>query len=190
MKSFSIAAKQFAVIFLALVFVLAPVQANAQALKASPASVALSYSVGETISIAPSTGTATFDPASLTTPTYTVTTSWTLLPTRTTVNINFGLQSASAALANGTSNIPSSNVFMALNGGSYNNCTQSSAADATLTAALTAGAICNAGVLVPITTANDSGNRVTSFTLQLQNLPITLAAGVYTGTLLIVADAV
>jgi hypothetical protein len=183
--------KQLFAVLLALALTVGVVlPANAQAaVTATPASVSLSYTIGESLTVSALPASVTFTGATPTTGAITVTTTWVLASTRTAVNVNFGLGSVSAALVNGSNNIPVSKVFLNTNGSAYGNCTQAGGADSTLTGMLVVGAICNNGIAQAITTANDAGSRSDTVTLQLQGLGA-LPAGTYTGTLTVVADAI
>ena len=112
----------------------------------------------------------------------TATTAWTLKPGRTAVGVYAYFASSTAALTDGTNNIPSSAFFIADNGGASTALTN--------TVAFGAG---NAGLQlanVPITGANKTASRTDAmaFNINLSTLP-QLPANTYTGTLNIQAQA-
>jgi hypothetical protein len=181
--------KQMFAVCMAVALVLCAVPANAQAaITATPATVSLSYTVGESITISALPASVTFTGATPTTGAITVTTNWVLNNTRTFVDVNWGVGSTTAALTDGAShNIPASNVFESM-GGAYAACNQAAGATE-LTPLLTVGAICNHGEHIAITGANQTGSKVDTLTLQLQGLGV-LPAGTYSGTFTVVAGAV
>lgn len=113
----------------------------------------------------------------------TVTTSWQLAAghARIDTNLFFG---STTALTDGTGdNIPASNVFSSLDAGPYTACNGPKLTDIPND---TASATClGYGSVSPAAT----GSATHSFTLQLQGLPTTLPAGLYTGSIFIQAGA-
>jgi hypothetical protein len=162
----------------------------ADAIVSSVANVQLSYVVGESITITGAPPTLTFSgaPVPATGP-LTVTTTWVLASTRTRVDLAIFFQTPSAALTDGSgNNIPTSQVFANINGGSFSPCNFSGVAPE-LTAASVAGGMCAANTSVQITSANVTGSRSDTVVLQLQGLSAALPAGTYTGQVSLIAGA-
>ena len=182
--------KMFAVMFLSVALLFGPMLPKADALVSAVTSVQLSYVVGESITISgvPPSLTFTGAPIPATGP-LSVTTTWALTSTRTRVDIAIYFTSPNAALTDGFGHdIPTSQVFANLNGGTFATCNGSAVAPE-LAAAITAGGVCSANVNVAITTANDSGNRTDVVILQLQGLGSSLPAATYTGQINLIAGA-
>ena len=162
---------------------------SAQALNSGAQTIALNANLAESLSLTLSANVVNFalsagsasNPGSAG---ITATTAWTLAPGRTSVGVYAYFTSASAALTDGTNNIPSSAFFIADNAGT----------PAALTNSVAYGAT-NAGLklaTVAITGANRSASRTDAmtFNINLSNgtLP-QLPASTYTGTLNIQAQA-
>src|SRR6266704_4073592 len=173
--------KQFFAVVLTLALVLFAVPADAQAIVSAVSSVQLSYVVGEQITISGVPPSLVFTGApNATTGALTVTTSWSLTSTRTRVDVALWFNTPTAALTDGAGhNVPASLVFANLNGGTFSPCNGTLVAPE-LTASVTSGGICATNVNVPITTANQAGNRTDTVVLQLQGLG-PLPAATYTG---------
>lgn len=151
------------------------------------ATVGLAYAIGESITVSATPATTVFTGTPATTGSIAVTTSWVLSSIRTHLDTNLYFSTATAALTDGVGdNIPSSEVFANMNGGAYSACNKNPAVDIT---GAVAGATCNVGFGVAISSTNLTGSNTTNFTLQLQGLSGSLPAGTYTGTLNIVAGA-
>lgn len=163
--------------------------APAQALNSGAAAITLNATLGESLTLSLSTSTVNFTLASGSatnagSTNITATTSWTLKPGRTAVGVSAYFASATAALTDGTNNIPSSAFFISDNGGT----------STALTNTVVFGAA-SAGLqlaTVPITVANRTATRtdVMAYNINLTggSLP-QLPASVYTGTLNIQAQA-
>ncbi len=180
--------KMFAV-FLSLALLFGPTLSTAQAIVSAASAVQLSYIVGEQITISGVPPSLTFtgspNPA---TGALTVTTAWSLISTRTRVDVALWFNTPTAALTDGAGhNIPASLVFANLNGGTFSPCNGSAVAPE-LTASVTAGGICGTNINISITTANQAGNRSDSIILQLQGLT-PLPAATYTGQINLIAGA-
>jgi hypothetical protein len=115
------------------------------------------------------------------TPSVSVTTVW-VLGSRTAVNLFGYFASSTAALTSGTNNIPTSEVFAQINGGSYSAFTATGALGP-------AGAGLNLYTQA-ITAANRASTRTDTINLKidLTSQP-QLPAGIYTGTLTLQAQA-
>jgi hypothetical protein len=181
--------KRIVSLFLCLAICLCLPVAQAQAIVSSTANVQLSYVVGESITVTGAPPTLTFAGAPTpATGALTITTSWVLASTRTRVDTNLFFGTPTAALTDGNGhNIPASQVFANLNGGTYSPCNTNPAAD--VAGVATAGGTCNVGFGVAITPANLTASHTDVFILQLQGIGV-LPAGTYTGQLSIVAGAV
>lgn len=182
--------RQFFAVAMAMLLVLCAVPAQAQAIVSSTSAVNLSYVVGESVSVSNVPGSLTFSGSPLPqTGNLTVTTSWTLLGTRTHVDTNLYFASPTAAMTDGAGhNISAANVLANVNGGAFSDCGRNPATD-TAGVAVT-GATCNNGVGVLITSANLTGTRNDIFILELSAAGLSgLPAGTYTGQLNVVAGA-
>jgi len=181
--------KLFAVVLMSLALLFGPALSDAQAIVSAVSSVQLSYVVGEQITISGVPPSLTFSGApNPATGALTVTTSWSLTSTRTRVDVALWFNTPTAALTDGAGhNIPASLVFANLNGGTFSPCNGSAVAPE-LTASVTSGGICATNVNVPITTANQAGNRTDTVILQLQGLT-PLPAATYTGQINLIAGA-
>jgi hypothetical protein len=182
--------KKLAVLTMALALLFGPMLVEAQAITSQISTVSLTYAAAEVLTVSGVPPSLTFSNA-LTPQTgvLTVTTSWQLGPTRTRIDTNLFFATPTAALSDGAGhNIPATDVFASLNGGTYSNCGGSPAP--TLSGVDVAGGTCQvSGIFQPITGANLTGTRSDAFVLQLQNLPLTLPAATYTGNLSVVAGA-
>ena len=173
---------------LATLMVVTPVQLlNAQPTTATT-TVALSATVGESLSVSasPSTMVLPIAPGTYSSP-ITVTSNWNVAPTSNyTLQLDMGFASTTAALVNGSMNVPSSSIFnqfstslsgAVASGGGGGPCNLSTDAFAS---GIASGAECAAWVLTGVhSTGSDS-----STTIQLNaSLGATPAAGTYTGTL-------
>lgn len=183
--------KQLAVCLMALMMLFGPMLVEAQAVGMQNATVALSYTINESLTLTATGGPAVFDTVTKTTAPITVSIAWVLAGTRTSADAQWGFSSASAALVNGTSNIPSNQVFDN-DGGSY-----AAIADLMPTgtefqtgSGIATGAFTHHGIHVAISAANLNGNASHTFNLQLQGLSASLAAGTYTGTLQVCANVI
>jgi hypothetical protein len=181
--------KTIAVSLMALAMLFGPTLQPADAIVSAVSSVQLSYVVGESLTITgvPPSLTFTGSPIPATGP-LSVTTTWVLTSSRSRVDIALFFQTPSAALTDGAGdNIPSSQVFANINGGTFSAC-NSSAVAPELSGSTVSGGICGANANTAITTANDSGNRTDSFVFQLQGLGA-LPAATYTGQINLIAGA-
>jgi hypothetical protein len=184
--------KIFAAFLVMAVLILSPSLALATPAQVSSgvAVVALTYVVPESITVTGVPVNATFAPgATPTTGTINVTTTWTLASGHTSLNTNLYFTTPTAALSNGAGgNIPTSDIFANMDGGTFDNCTQPVTPGIPSTVA---GATCNAGFgLNAAQLATQlSGTATHAFQLQLQGLSATLPAGTYTGVLNIAAGA-
>ncbi len=156
-------------------------------LNSTAANVTLNATLAETLTIVPNVGNVSFalvagGTAVGGTP-VSILTTWVLKPTRSTVNLYGWFATAASALTDGSGdNIASSLVLGSMNAGAYNAFSTS----ATLGTA-------NAGLQLftqAITSSNRSSNRTDSLNLEinLATLP-QLPAGIYTGTLILQAQA-
>src|SRR5260370_29730930 len=135
--------KMFAVFLMSLAVLFGPTLSTAQAIVSAASAVQLSYIVGEQITISGVPPSLTFtgspNPA---TGALTVTTAWSLISTRTRVDVALWFHTPTAALTVGAGhNIPASLGFANLNGGTVTAC-HGLAVDPELTASVTAGALC------------------------------------------------
>ncbi len=151
----------------------------------------LTMTVGESITIIPPSQpvTLTYTQGATNVPpsTFQVTTLWQLANTHTKIDVNWWFASATAALSNGaSSNIPSSEVFSNVDGSAYSNC--AAAADPLVPGAVS-GSTCNVGLSIPLSVSNYAGQQTDTIGVELQGLPLSLAAGTYTGTLNIQAGS-
>ncbi|HEY1263696.1 MAG TPA: hypothetical protein VGF06_09240 [Terriglobales bacterium] len=163
--------------------------APAQVINSGAQTIALNATLNESLTLSLSGNSVNFNltagsAANAGSTNITATTSWVLKPSRTAVKVYAYFGSATAALTDGTNNIPSSAFFIADNAG------PSSA----LTNTVAFGAA-NAGLQlanVPITGANRAGSRtdIMAFNINLTGgtLP-QLPASTYIGTLNIQAQA-
>ena len=135
-------------------------------LSCTPASIALAYSAGSATASGPVTCNYV----------------WALANTRTQMYGYFWLGSATAALTNGTVNIPSSEIYASVGGGSVAPCTNSEG-DATLTN-ITPGAECGSGPFGAgtINSTDLTGTGSITILLSAANLGV-LPASTFTGTL-------
>lgn len=184
--------RQMFAVAMAMLLVICAVPANAQAIVSSTATVNLSYVVGESITVtgAPPSLTFSGSPNPVTGP-LSITTSWVLSGSRTHVDTNLFFTTPTAALTDGAGhNIPASQVWANVGGGSFSDCARNPATDTAGVA--TAGGTCNNGFGVAITSGNltNVAGTTSVFILQLQAAGISgLPAGTYTGQLNIVAGA-
>jgi hypothetical protein len=177
---------RIAFFLLGLSFVVLPFRALAQ-VNSNVGNVTLSASVQEFISVSPGFGTVNFallpGAAATGTPTVPITTSWNLKPGGgPTVSLYAYFDSSTAALTDGTDNIPSSDVQGNFNSGGF-------------TAFTGAGPFGAAGASLLLFSESISGiNKIKTRSdnldvrLDLTGLP-NLPAGTYTGTMRIQARA-
>ncbi len=180
--------QSFTRIFLFAAIALAPAVASAQ-LNSTVASVTLTATLSETLTISATPSAVTFalisgGTAAASAP-IAITTTWVLNASRANVVVDAYFGSATAALTNGSVNIPTSEVF-----GTVSTGTPTTATAFTQSAALgTAGA----GLLLlsqALSASNRASTRTDNLALQI-NLASQpqLPAGTYTGTLSIQAQA-
>ncbi len=162
--------------------------ASAQALNSGAQPIALTATLGESLTVALSASAVNFtltagSATNAGSTGITATTAWTLKPTRTAVVVDAYFASAAAALTDGVGdNIPSSAFYIADNAGT---------STALVNTVAFGGA--NAGLQlanVTITAANRTGTRTDAmaFNINLTGVP-QLPAATYTGTLNIQAQA-
>jgi hypothetical protein len=175
----------FAVLFLVLSFA---GYSHAQ-LTAPTQTITLNLVGAESLTAACTPATVTFASAAGTTvpgsaPVSCVVT-WNLAPTRTTLTGYSGFAVATTALANGTTLIPTSAVSVSYNGGAATPCTS------TLTAAtaIGVGAACGASISGNLLTNNFNSTHTDSIAISIAE-PTPLVAGTYTGSYLIVYQAI
>ncbi len=171
---------------LALILASAPA-AWAQALNSATTSVSLNAPLAESVSVSASPGTVSFTlvsngPASGSSA-VTITTTWVLKPSRTTITTYAYFSSSTAALTDGSAppnNIPSSSVKGSVNGGASTPFTGTSpfAVGSSLTVST-----------VAITGANRNSSAADTLALTIDTTGLALPAGTYTGTLVIQAQA-
>jgi len=193
--------KRIFAVLCSIALLLMAVPADAQAVTSSVATVSLTMAVPESISMAASPAAISFtynQTAATATASgnITATYSWNVAKTRTQLNILVWLGSASAALTNGATNIPSSDVFVnwtGVNSGPAA-CTGSDSlspvqgadceyngtnlfAESFSSTATTAPTQATQFAAIPYT-----GSQSIVFAIAMQNLP-TLTPGSYTGTI-------
>lgn len=163
--------------------------ASAQAFNSGAQAIALNANLAESLSVTLSANTVNFalsagsasNPGSAG---ITATTAWTLAPGRTAVGVYAYFASATAALTDGTNNIPSSAFYIADNAGTP--------AALTNTVAFGGAAAGLKLATVPITGTNRSASHTDAMTFNINltggTLP-QLPANTYTGTLNIQAQA-
>jgi hypothetical protein len=180
---------QFGVVLLALLLLGAMSgTAAAQAPRNSGASaILLSASVGEAVTVTLSANAVHFNltPGTATNPGdtgITVTTSWNSKPGRD-LNVYAYFSSATAALSNGTANIPSSAFSISTNGGAYLPVTNTVIFGG-------AGAGLQVGLPTKIMGLNKRGTRVDTMLFNLNISALTLPGGTYTGVLTVRAQAI
>lgn len=171
---------------LGLLLALAPVS-QAQALNSNVANVNLNAVLAESLTVGAAPGNVNFALAAAgvangSAP-VTITTTWVLAPTRTSVGVYGYFTSNAAALTDGTNNIPSANVSGQVNGGGFNAFTGASpfSANASLTIlnqAIGAGNYNNSAA-----PASDT------LDLRIDTTGLGLPASTYTGVLHIQAQA-
>jgi hypothetical protein len=110
---------------------------------------------------------------------------WNLSATRTSLTGYSGFALATSALANGTNLIPSSAVSVSYNGNATTPCTASLTATGT---GIGAGAACGTTISGNLLTNNFSSTHTDSIAISIAE-PNPLPAGTYTGSLLIVFQA-
>jgi hypothetical protein len=178
-----------AVVF-TLIIAAASSSAFAQALTSTPAqTVSLSATLAESLTVSLSGNSVNFNltagsPTNAGSTTITATTAWVLKPSRTAVKVYAYFADATAALTDGTTNIPSSAFFIADNGGA------STAVNQTIAGFGSANGALQLGATTTITAANRSSNRTDAmaFNLNLSTIP-QLPASTYNGTRNIQAQA-
>ena len=173
-------------LLLAVSLVVFPFRALAQ-VNSNVGNVTLSASVQDSISVSPAVGTVNFallPGAAVTgTPTVPITTSWNLKPAGgPTVSLYAYFDSSTAALTDGTDNIPSADVLGSVNSGAF-------------TALTSTGPFGAAGAsLLLFTEVIGGANKIKTRSdnldvrIDLTGLP-SLPAGTYTGTMRIQAQA-
>lgn len=180
--------KALAVIFIAMMLVVLPVQADA--IVSSTATVQLSYVVGESISISGAPPSLTFAGApNPQTGALSVTTKWNLSPSRVRLDTNLFFSSITAAMTDGNGhNISPSNISANLDGGAFSACNTNPATE--VAGVAVAGATCNAGFGGTTAALGFVGTHTSVFILQLDGATAAaLPAGTYTGQLSLVAGA-
>jgi hypothetical protein len=181
--------KQLAVVGLALVMLFGPglAEAQATALNSAPATVTLSLTVSETVTVSATPANITFSApnggASTASGPISVVTSWNGT-SRTSISTVAWFNTAGQALAGPISIAPSS-VFASINGGTATACTQATPAPVT--------GIGLTGQFCPIVFTQNLppqvGTHTDTILLSMSGLPA-LAAGTYTGTLNIEAQLI
>lgn len=178
-----------AILFAAILFLL-PVAAQAQQLVSTAATVSLTYTVAESISVAVSPTSLTL---STTPQNITVTTTYLVNSTRTAIGEFAYFSSATAALSNGSVHIPSSDILYLTDGGTNANCTNGMYNGASNYGGVFAGlgvAGANCGP-VNYNLSFTGGSGTLSDWIQLSiNPAASILPGTYTGTLFVVAAVV
>ncbi len=179
--------KFFGALFLALlvaggVFAQAP-------LTGSATPVTLSLIGQESLTVVCTPGTVNFVSAPGTTvpgdSPISCTATWNLNPTRTSLTGYTGFALATTALANGANLIPSSAVSVSYNGGASTPCTSSLSATGT---GIGAGGACGASIGGNLLSNNFNSSKTDSIAVSIAE-PTPLPAGTYTGSYLIVYQA-
>jgi hypothetical protein len=171
-----------------LAIVLSASIASAQ-LNSGAQTIALNATLTESLTLTLSANTVNFtlsagSPTNAGSAGITATTTWTLAPGRTAVGVYAYFGSATAALTDGTNNIPSSAFYIADNA--------VPSAPLINTVAFGAGSAGLQLANVPITAANRSGSRTDAMTFNINLNTVTLSqlpASTYTGVLNIQAQA-
>ena len=168
-------------------------KALASSLNSNSPTVALNATLGESLTVSSTVSTVNFTLVSGTTvagsAAVPITTSWVLLPTRTSVALYGFFSSSTAALTNGLatpSNIPSSDVLGQVTTGSPTTFTAFSQTNSGFGAASASLLLFNQSVSYG--GANFVSTRTDNLNLEI-NTPSTLPAGTYTGTLTLQAQA-
>lgn len=176
---------------LASVMLLVPCAAAAQ-VNSTTATVTLGLAVGESITVTPSLGTLpdfsyVAGASSSGVQSFTLTTAYQLAAGHAAFHVAFWVGSATAALSNGTTNIPAGDVLLAVNAvpGLGMDCAR--AADPVVPAAVS-GQSCNVGINIALVSPF-AGTRTDTINMQLANLPALISSGHYVGTLNIAAGA-
>jgi hypothetical protein len=182
MKSLS---QKFVLTLAVLALLFAPMASQANTMYATPSTVSLTMNVSETLSVSctPASVSFTYNPsgagsATASGPISCVTT-WSIGPSRAAITSDSWVGSASAALTNGVTNIPASQVFASLNGASAVPCTGN---DGAMTGETPNGQCSNwfeTSSTTPALTL--TGNRTDTVLLSLNNLGSTLQPGSYSG---------
>lgn len=156
------------------------------------ATVTLGMTVGESITVTPSLGTLpdfSYVPGATSSglQSFTLTTAYQLAAGHPAFHVAFWVGSATAALSNGTTNIPAGDVLLAVNAvpGVGMDCGR--AADPVVPAAVS-GQSCNVGINIALVSPF-AGTRTDTINMQLANLPALISSGHYVGTLSIAAGA-
>ncbi len=163
--------------------------ANAGQIFTGPQAVNVSMNVtaSVTLSCSPASLTFTYDPVAATgtaSGPITCASTWALDSSKSQFYTYVYVSSTTAALTNGSTNIPASDVFATINGGSTSPCTGT---DGTLGAVITPGTLCgNFGWNFPGTPLTGSGTN--TIVLSMANLP-QLSAGTYTGVVTIAGES-
>jgi hypothetical protein len=167
--------------------------AQAASLNSNAPTVALSATLGESLTVSTTVSTVNFSLVNGTTvagsAAVPITTTWVLQPTRTSVTLYGFFASSTAALTNGLatpSNIPSANVLGQVTTGAPATFTAFSQTNSGFGAASASLVLFNQAV--SYANANFVGTRTDNLNLEI-NTPVTLPAGTYTGTLTLQAQA-
>lgn len=167
--------------------------AKAASLNSNAPTVTLNATLGESLAISTTLGTVTFALASGSTVTgdapVPITTSWVLLPSRTSVKLYGFFASSTAALTDGFTtpdNIPSADVLGQVTTGSPTTFTAFSQTASGFGAASASLLLFNQAI--SLGNLNFVGTRTDNLNLEIAT-PATLPAGSYTGTLTLQAQA-
>jgi hypothetical protein len=182
-----------AVLFWVVIAGLFALPCAATQVTSNTASVALSMNVSESLSITATPATISFTPSGTTATAsgpITVTTSWQLNSTRASLYTAAYFSTPSSALANGSSLIPSSDVFASVDSATAAACSGTSLPMAGLGIS---GGMCGTNGIIfnggsQLSGGTFTGSHSDTILLSMQGLP-TLNAGSYSGTLTIVAAA-
>jgi hypothetical protein len=176
-----------------LMLALMPAAAQGSTINSNAGSVALSMTVGESLSVSATPATISFTPsgsAATASGAITVTTSWQLAATRSQLYTVAYFSTPTSALVNGSSVIPASDIFASVDSGTAAACNGTSLPMSGLGISGgmcgTSGIIFNGGSQLSGGTFTGSHND--TILLSMQGLPA-LNAGTYSGTLTIVAAA-
>ncbi len=168
----------FAVIGLLL---LLPVQSAMASTASNVATVALSLTISNSVTISASPASITFDPITgAASAPIQITSSWNLQTPSSNFQIAAWFASPSSALSNGVINIPSSQITGSNGGGPL----PFTGTDTSVSAAVAGATV----AVLPSTSIPASGNRTDTLTLAITGLS-TQAPGSYTGTVNIAAQA-
>lgn len=168
-----------------------PYPAAAAQVNSNQATVAVSVTVPESITVTPSTGSLpafTYTPGAATSDvkTFTVTTAWQLASTHTGSIHMAGWFATANALTSGSNNIPASDFFLAFNSQTLTGNDCGRAADPVVALDTASASSCNNGLIMTVPPPY-AGSETDTVKVQLMNLPSNLGVGTYTGTLNIAA---